>query len=726
MPAVLQPPATRPAIPGKPVKRDSALRRGEAYLFGRMGRRPPQGIVERSAFRLTAIVLLLLLLRFAHIWRSGFADLILFSFLAPLAVFAIILLWRWTFRYLLWRVRNRLIVTYLLMGLAPVVLFVTLAGIAAYLFSGQFATFAANSELEAQETRLSSENRGFAMHVSHVIEVDPKADNIQIPELQEDRANELVPHSLESSAFVDDRKVRLMGPQHAADSNLTVPTWVSESSFHGLVLDNGKLYFRAIDTDTTGSHTVRLVSSLPVSSRMLEQMANNLGRISIIPGFSHLGDDPDPDSKTWKNPAAPGAHPAHTAGDEHDDENIKTVSGGKLPNAAHFYDRQVDFAAPLAAVNWATGDRGSSRLLLHVTSRPTLLYERLFGSSVQLGEFIRDVLISIAVIFGLLELFAFAMAIGLNRTITRSISDLYSATRAIDSGNFEHRIVVKRKDQLGALSHSFNKMSASLADLLEQQREKERLQSELEIAYEVQNSLLPQGQIRLPLLEVHGVSKPARSVSGDYYDFLLTGASQLALALGDISGKGISAALLMASLHSAVRAYRFGENSGQLKDGEENLLANPALMLERLNRHLYTSTQPEKYATLFLAHYDGADRSLTYSTGGQLPPLVLCANNEVKRLDCGGSVVGLLPDMKYDQATITMTPGDILIIYSDGVTEPENEFGDFGEDRLLDIVKRNRAQSLESISNSVLQALSTWIGDQEQPDDITLVLARQL
>jgi sigma-B regulation protein RsbU (phosphoserine phosphatase) len=149
-------------------------------------------------------------------------------------------------------------------------------------------------------------------------------------------------------------------------------------------------------------------------------------------------------------------------------------------------------------------------------------------------------------------------------------------------------------------------------------------------------------------------------------------------------------------------------------------------MLERLNRHLYTSTQPEKYATLFLAHYDGIDASLTYSTGGQLPPLVLCTTGEVKRLDCGGSVVGLLPDMKYEQATVKLSSGDIIIIYSDGVTEPENEFGDFGEDRLVDLVRRNRGQSLENISSTIMQSLKTWIGDQEQPDDITLVLARQL
>jgi sigma-B regulation protein RsbU (phosphoserine phosphatase) len=230
------------------------------------------------------------------------------------------------------------------------------------------------------------------------------------------------------------------------------------------------------------------------------------------------------------------------------------------------------------------------------------------------------------------------------------------------------------------------------------------------------------------MLEVHGVSKPARSVSGDYYDFLLTGPLQLCLALGDISGKGISAALLMASLHSAVRAYRFGDSGpgSLMADGEPNMLASPALMLERLNRHLFTSTQPEKYATLFLAYYDGTDRTLTYSTGGQLPPLVLCANGEVKRLDCGGSVVGLLDGMKYDQATVTLGAGDILIIYSDGVTEPENEFGDFGEDRLLDLVRQNRTQSLEAISSTVMQSLRGWIGDQEQPDDITLVLARQL
>jgi sigma-B regulation protein RsbU (phosphoserine phosphatase) len=721
MPTVLSEAAEQSSAappPQPPPPRKGRLRAFEAFVATRLRRNPPQGRVARIAFWLGLDIVILILLRIFHVWTGGSADATLFFSCVLVSPFAIVLLWRWTFKHLLWRVRNRLVVTYLLMGLAPVVLFATLALIAAYLFCGQFATFAATSELTGQELRLSSENRGFTIHVSHVVLVNPKADKVELPELDEAGANEIVPHSLEAAAFTDGRRIQMTASQHVIPSTLPVPSWV-HGTFHGLVLDNGSLFFRAVDSDTVNGHTVTLVSSLPVSNKMLEQMAKSLGTISILPGFSRVGDEPGVSTSPTPTPDKP----AHGK----DDEDAKNISGGKLPRAATFYDRPVYFSVPLPVVDWSDGNVQTDRLFLIVTSRPTLLYQRLFGSSVRIGAIVRDVIISIAVFFGLLELFAFAMAIGLNRTITRSINDLYTATRAIDSGNFEHRITVKRKDQLAALSTSFNKMSASLADLLEQQREKERLQSELAIAHEVQNNLLPQGQIRLPMLEVHGYSRPARSVSGDYYDFLLTGASQLALALGDISGKGISAALLMATLHSAVRAYRYGEGDGaELLDGEANLLANPALMLERLNRHLFRSTQPEKYATLFLAHYDGLKQTLTYSTGGQLPPLVLCANNEVKRLDCGGSVVGLLDGMKYEQATITMAPGDILIIYSDGVTEPENEFGDFGEDRLLEIVQRNRALSLEGISNSVMQALTTWIGDQEQPDDITLVLARQL
>jgi sigma-B regulation protein RsbU (phosphoserine phosphatase) len=213
------------------------------------------------------------------------------------------------------------------------------------------------------------------------------------------------------------------------------------------------------------------------------------------------------------------------------------------------------------------------------------------------------------------------------------------------------------------------------------------------------------------------------------------------IALGDISGKGISAALLMATLHSAVRAYRLASEDlvysdssfagliasreGRAGDGGK-LFESPGRILSMLNRHLYRSTQPEKYATLFLAHYDVATSQLTYSNAGHLPPLLLGRDGKVRRLDCGGTVVGLMDGMRYEEGHLQMHSGDILVAYSDGITEPENDFGEFGETRLMEVVARYRDQPLSVISAQVMLALDAWIGADEQPDDITLVLARQI
>jgi sigma-B regulation protein RsbU (phosphoserine phosphatase) len=318
----------------------------------------------------------------------------------------------------------------------------------------------------------------------------------------------------------------------------------------------------------------------------------------------------------------------------------------------------------------------------------------------------------------------------------------------VDSGDLSHQIHVERNDQLAELSRSFNRMTSSLQRLIAEQKEKERLQNELAIAQEVQNNLFPQGDVHLPMLDVHGVCRPARTVSGDYYDFLLFGPNALGLALGDISGKGISAALLMATLHSAVRAYRFAAEEllqtdaflHQRLEGATALRPNlpahemlvgaelfqsPGRILSLLNRHLYRSTQPEKYATLWLGHYNGHQRQLTYCNGGQLPPLVLRNNGDIARLDCGGTVVGLIDGAHYEEGRVVLDAGDIVVAYSDGVTEPENEFGEFGEARLMEIVQRHRKDDLPTIAGQVMQALDDWIGAQEQPDDITLVLARQ-
>ena len=151
---------------------------------------------------------------------------------------------------------------------------------------------------------------------------------------------------------------------------------------------------------------------------------------------------------------------------------------------------------------------------------------------------------------------------------------------------------------------------------------------------------------------------------------------------------------------------------------------SPAVLLGLLNHQLYDSTPDSKYATLFLGIYDAATRRLTYSNGGHLPPILLSEDGSTSLLDCGGSVVGLLDNMEYREATVQLRRGDLLIGYTDGVTEPESDYGEFGEERLIQIVRENRHLPLTRITEIVTAAVDDWIGDNEQPDDVTLVLAR--
>lgn len=717
------------------------FRNFEVAVFRRIRRNPPQGFLHRAAFWLFLAYFLLALAS----WTPGSAGKV-FQSLAQLDFFVLIatcipLLWRYIFNRLLWKVRNRLIVTYLLMGLTPVVLFVTLAVLLLYVFSGQFAIFAATSVVTDELAHIGSKNGSFAVHIAHALDQHSGLQGVALPEAGMD-AHEQEYAGLGVAAFQDGQPITLIPSSIQASNISSIPSWLP-ARFHGIVLDQGQLWLRAADREVLHGHVTTVITSVPLQQQNVNAIARGLGRVTILPSErldTASGTSASGNQVQVRTEGAPETHIEF--GDQRFSRSPQNaITGGTLPPSQHFYDVPVGFFAPLTSTDWATGNP-TEIYVANVTSRPSLLYRRLFISSLQVGDLIRESLIAVAISFGVLELLAFLAAMRLNRTITKSVHDLYEATLAIDGGNLKHRIKVQRRDQLGALSRSFNSMAASLERLLAEQREKERLQNELAIAQEVQANLFPRGQIALPMLEIHGVCLPARTVSGDYYDFLMFGEAGLGIALGDISGKGISAALLMATLHSAVRAYRFAgeelitvgtaalanlrtQRSGtqEIECGE--LFEEPAKILALLNRHLYRSTQPEKYATLFLAHYDGSTRRLVYANGGHLPPLLLRANDTVTRLERGGSVVGLLDDLSWDQGAEHLGSGDILIAYSDGITEPENEFGEFGEERLLEVIRRYRHLSLDAISEQLIQTLRSWIGDQEQPDDITLVLARQ-
>lgn len=699
-------------------------------------RNPPTRRWSRVAFWSLAITPVLFLLCLIPGVKSHIGFLPWLTLLIAILT-SLPALFHWMRWRLLWKLRNRLFVTYLLIGVTPVVLFGMLAAIAAYVLFGQFANFAATSEITRQLTELATTNQALALHFQEELARQESAGHLRTLSFPPEARTILATPELRVGVYLDGRLQPLdLPPGHALTDVPTPPEWLGKR-FSGLILTGDRDYFRAVTREQAGSHTISVITSLPLDSGFLARIASGLGRVTLWP-LVHLHSH----TQEAKSPPHDGVS-IHVGSDptratirySSHNESQGEVSGGVLPKAQGIFDIPINFPATLATHDWSTGN--DTTVFAVVTSRPSLLYQRLFRESQMIGGSIRIALISAGAVFLCLELLAVFLASRLSRTITHSVSDLYHATREVDQGRLNYRIPVSRQDQLAALSRSFNTMSASLGRLLEEQKEKERLQSELEIAHEVQSNLFPSCDVRLGELELHGLCRPARTVSGDYYDFLVLGNSALCMAIGDISGKGISAALLMAGLHSAVRAYRFAGEAmyadhplGSLRDGHGEMISaeifqSPGNLMRLLNRHLYRSTQEEKYATLFLAHYDVATCVLRYSNGGQLPPLVLRPDGSILRLDRGGTVVGLLDNMEYDEAAISLHPGDLLVAYSDGVTEPENEFGDFGEERLVELVRRNRYLPLDEISGRVAQALEDWIGAAEQPDDITLVLARQ-
>jgi phosphoserine phosphatase RsbU/P len=710
-----------------------------SLIRSRLHGRIPKGLAGASLWLAAWFCLLFALRQLPGWWGLFFRILQIFVGIAVVAV-GIPALWQLVRRRMLWSLRNKLVLTYLLIGLAPVILFVTLVVIAGYIAAGQFAIHLADSRLQAELTLMSGENRHRADQIAQRLEGQLPANGIDDTE----RAGALDIPSLRAHR---DTEVFLNGAPEAVGATvqgktpLGLPPWATElpgGVFHDLVSDGGDLYLAAVHQQRLkDGRMLSLVTSIPVNTAVMDMIGSGLQPQSSEIALKQNKADAKKSSAALE-PSTVSQRP--------------WITGGTEPESANVADVGVGFTSTVQMTDWGTGERGN--VFIAVNSRPSLLYNQLFGASLSgfVTSVIKIALVLLCLIFALIELLALVMAIRLSRTITASVADLYRATLQIDRGELDHLIVVKRDDQLAELSKSFNKMTGSLKRLLVEQKVKERLQNELSIAQEVQANLFPRRVHNLEALELHGICRPARSVSGDYYDFLVfhrearegqpsrqeTG---VAIAIGDISGKGISAALLMATLHSAVRAYRFAteelvysESSveGLMASREERggdhdeLFESPGRILSLLNRHLYRSTQPEKYATLFLAHYDAASAVLTYSNAGQLPPLVLSRDGSITRLDKGGTVVGLMDGMHYEEGSLQMQSGDVLVCYSDGVTEPENDFGEFGEERLMEVVSRYRDQPLHEISSQVMQALDAWIGAEEQPDDITLVLARQV
>jgi sigma-B regulation protein RsbU (phosphoserine phosphatase) len=623
-------------------------------------------------------------------------------------------------RRLLWRLRWRLIVTYVFIAFVPILLIVFLVWLGIFIVGGQFAALLVTSNLRERFDQLQQVNRAVA-HEAHLNtplraeEVLDRLQNFYVKELQQHAVNY---PGLEVTLRIGSqvRAFRLDGTK--IQPPLTIPAWFRPEEFAGIVMDGGQLALRSIERGPTPAGTLVAILSQPFTPELLDMVGEGIGPVGVMTTRPRQGEAMPQSSKAhFHFDTSQGSY------DQSASINSKTT---RLPEPANRFDFTVLGASSLAPVSWQgeAQQKLAAPAFVGVSSRIMALDRRLLETQGEYSVVYVVVFKTVAVILLLIEGVALVIGVRLTRSITYTVHKLYGATERVKKGDFSYRIGVPSSDQLSALGEAFDSMTASVERLLRESEEKLRLESELDIAREVQAQLFPRSAPEVPGLALYGVCKAARSVSGDYYDFLKLGESRVCLVLGDVSGKGISAALLMAAIQSALRA-QFYDGFAPMS-GSHPLALSTAAVVGRLNVQLFENTPREKYVTFFFGVYDAATRTLTYTNAGHLPPLLL-HRGKVERLKVGGTVVGLFSPLTYEQAEIQIQPGDLLLAFTDGITEPENIYGEeFGEDRLLEVVRRALHASPQMLVEEIYRSVSDWTGSPELQDDMTLVVAKAL
>jgi len=250
--------------------------------------------------------------------------------------------------------------------------------------------------------------------------------------------------------------------------------------------------------------------------------------------------------------------------------------------------------------------------------------------------------------------------------------------------------------------------------LHEQLIEKKRLQGQLEVARQVQLELLPAHDPELPGYDISAYNFPTEEVSGDYYDWVRIYEDQIGIVIADVSGKGVPAAILMAFLRSSLRA---ATHIGYATN----------VSLSKVNYLLWESIERNQFVTAFHAILDASNRTLTYSNAGHNPPLLMNAKGEVSFIEDGEQPLGMFPETRYHQYSLMLEPGDILVLYTDGVTEAENPDGvEFGRDRLVQGVKENRDRPARELIASLELAVLAWTANRGPTDDVTFFVIKAL
>jgi serine phosphatase RsbU (regulator of sigma subunit) len=608
------------------------------------------------------------LLEHFHI-QSG--PLTFFSFLSWLVVCALTLYGfaiavRWVLRRLFWTVGRRLFLSYIMIGVLPFFLFAILLITILYVVAG----VASDANFKAERQTSIGQLENWASEYA----------------LQGKK-----PRAIEDSIKIFDS---------SDDTGAQIPKWLRESNFSGMTLPNDSLAQLTVARQMPGSDGTRsIVFTEPLDAKWSKGLEDRTGMMTVSSLATREGQSFD---------IGEGRH----SRDFEDSDQVKDWFKGLTFARVPFFDITEEGGL----IDWDSGTPRKHRRVFTLLSNPwSNLVHFYFGGSTSSGimRAIFGIITGVATMLMIIYFFASAFAAVLIFSISRAVNRIERGTKAVERGDFSYRIRMKPQNQLGEMAQSFDRMTESIASLLTSVAEKERLQSEIEIAATIQRNLLPKEGPQFRGVSFSAHFEPTASIGGDYYDVFNIDKTRLAVAIGDVSGHGLSTGLVMAMVKAAITTL--------VEEGAEE-----RSLFQRLNELVYRSTERRAFMTLAFTIFDLERRKIRHTNAGHLYPYLLRASGGAPiPIESPSLPLGVRSEMLTRTVEIDLEDGDTIVYLSDGIVEAQDMEGDpFGFDQLEALLATQSDRSPSAVRDMILAAVARHAGSRPADDDRTIMVLR--
>lgn len=592
------------------------------------------------------------------------------SFMAALVciavtMYAFAVVVRWMLRKLFWRVGRRLFLSYVMIGVLPFFLFAILLLTLGYMIAGVMTQAALRGERQASLGQMEAGALEYGLTHRKPADALP---NLEIYDTADPGAA------------------------------VKLPDWLKKSTFSGIVWRNTQPLLVVSRQFPEAQRTVTFVQ--PLDRTWANDLARRDGMIVRI-GTSKTDDDEEDKGGRRKRRGGVTINMAGKEDEDVDDLLLRSIG------------RRIIWADVTDTVHWDTGGRSTHQLATLIINPVSNIFHFYFGAE---GSRYLDALLK--VIAGLTTTLVFIYFVAvmfagvLIYSITRAVNRIEKGTKAVERGDFSYRIGMRPHNQLGEMAQSFDRMTESIAGLLANVAEKERLQSEIAIAATIQRNLLPKEGPQFRGVSFSAHFAPTTSIGGDYYDVFNLDKTRLAVAIGDVSGHGLSTGLVMAMVKAAMTTL--------VEEG-----ADEVSLFRRLNELVFRSTERRAFMTLAFTIFDLERGTLRHTNAGHLYPYLLRDGEPPLGIEVPSLPLGVRSEITTRTAEVPLREGDAVVYLSDGIVEAQNENGDpFGFDQLESLLAMTEDRSPSTIRDRILDAVARHAGTRPADDDRTVMVLR--